>query len=499
MTNSTITSRLKDIEIRHQLVLMQFPELIELNKEFLKRQQEYKDSFKPSLSQPSPFVNHAKSNDSPKKDRIEARVQSSLRSMSPTRSVSPHRHINKSVDALSPPNKFYNVRLANHPIFLRRTSIKPSHFDNVPRKSLPEQSQYRGEKVVKVISPIKRKTANANLQTIEEIRSSEQTASDGKQEIQNYDYKKAANFPIIVEKSVAVTQTEDMKYAKTEILQTSPPQSDTSSDKSNQTFKNLAQRHLVDWMVQQAFIKAMGNSEDPTISQISSSFSSSSDSLFENYAQGILKRALKEIIVDQLGVVKANVPEKVENVLSTPAEIESFTMASTDISQYKKSSSSSSKSKKVSFLADAKTYEKETLKTPMSDISIDPVPNSVGDQLDSPAISARNLASITDLSMTETTGEIIPIGSVGEYLELPSFSQMLSNVNISLDSHDENPPTFSSADLNFTSSEAVSVGQILNSSSRESGEKNTSNSEGEIKIARKKFTSLPSSFGSESS
>jgi len=98
-----------------------------------------------------------------------------------------------------------------------------------------------------------------------------------------------------------------------------------------------------------------------------------------------------------------------------------------------------------------------------------------------------NSPSASDVSMTESLGELIPLGSQGEYLELPSFSQMLTNIKIPMGSMDD-AKTFSSADLNITSSEAVSMGQILQSLS-------STESEGEIGIGYKREKQA-SPFGS---
>eukprot|EP00835_Amoeboradix_gromovi_P001528 NODE_71_length_23666_cov_0.239403.p5 type:complete len:511 gc:universal NODE_71_length_23666_cov_0.239403:14755-13223(-) len=498
-----ISAKLENIKVRHELMLMEFPELIDMNREFLKRKRLYKESFNiPLENNQIRKEDHGireydvsrisrsrkmKSNmtllrNENSEESVDKKSVSPIRSASPSKtSISPHKHIDKPTSILAPPNKYYNVRLSNYPIFLRRTSVKPSHFANTPR-NVVVTGQEKPERIVQIVSPLKKSTANAELQTIEEEPKAYTKESKEYPERQ-------PKMTETVNRANAVIETQTHTNYKTEIIQTSPPwslSSKSSKTSSNQEFKNLAQRHVVDWVVQQAFIKAMGDPSE-TSSKNTTTISSSSDSLFEMYCDNILKGALKEYIYEQYIIVQHEMSKRVilpiakELVVDTSEP--SYTMASTDISMLKKSSSSSSKSKKVSFMTD-KT-------PPINNVSIDPVLPSTKNLLDSP---------ISDLSMTETHGEMVPLGSVGEYLELPSFSQMLTNMKIPLDSNNEdNVNTFSSADLNITTSTSVSVGQILVTSSvHESGEDfMRSTSQGEIGINYKPRS--PSSFGSSTS
>ena len=469
-----VSQKLESIRIRHELMLMEYPELIEMNKEFLKRKQEYKDSFTTPAT--------ATKIELPTQTRVLSKV---VPKVSTSMHAASHQKERKSSNGS--PNKIYNVKLTNHPVFIRRTSIKPDYFDKLPRTSITIPEIVKPSIKTKIMMQPKKRQADAVLQTINEDNSDLNAENSPVAAPVPQTQKIKESLHSIEPGKVKETQTSENKI-KTEVVQTSPRWSNhsksSSSTTSNQTFKNLAKRHVVDWMVQQAFIKALGDSSEQSITL--SSISSSSDALFDSYAENILNSALKEYIYEQYILINRQIPN------FSPSTEPSFTLASTDISLFKKSSSSSSKSKKVSFVSDDPIQQSSSnLKTPLSDISIDPLPVNNNDQFESPSMSKEN--SMTELSMTETKGEVIPIGSEGEYLDLPSFDQMLTNFKIPQQNDMESMPTFSTADLNITSSEAVSVGQILMSSY--SGEPQ-SNSEGEIGINYKAQSPKLSSFGS---
>ena len=297
-----INSKLENIKVRHELMLMEFPELIEMNKEFLKRKQQYKDSFNvlkqveattemehtARVSRPTDVQSHGHASNK------KLLVSTNNLEKSPSRqSLSPHRHVDKPASVLAPPNKFYNVRLANYPVFLRRTSVKPAHFDNIPRDTIVTHVEEPRRSVVQGTVPSFKQTANAELQTISEEPIERHTEPQFK-------HKQASRYAI-------PTQTDLNPRYKSENIQTSPAlsiQSKSSKSSKNQNFKNLAQRHVVDWMVQQAFIKAMADPSDHSNSQNTTfQSSSSSESMFESYADNILKSALKELFMNSLFIL----------------------------------------------------------------------------------------------------------------------------------------------------------------------------------------------------
>ena len=210
----------------------------------------------------------------------------------------------------------------------------------------------------------------------------------------------------------------------------------------------------MDWLIQQQFLKAMQDGHI-SVDSLTKSLSSSSDSLIEQYADEILTEALRDLIRESLNRLRMPSSEVPSQFLEsgTMASIQVTSRPSLQASSHATShKQSSSSQKKVSFIDSSPQQQPNSTKHILSH------------SFNSPVISSIAMSSdMSSLSMTDTSGEAIPIGSEGEFFELPQLSQKTETMP-------------SSSDLPLSSS-LLSVGQYIGP--MEQGTSHTS--EGQIK------------------